>query len=172
MPQSPDGYQPYRISDFPPKLIGYISHGTATILTFFAIVYYLPGSTFEFLTGLGFGVGASVYFHESVHFFTLSRLGFDPVFEFPNKVWAPEEALTVKEGALSLLSPQVLTFVYLVLLPFLNTDVIEFMIVMALIINLTGAIPDISWAVRRLFWPTGNLVFVDSEGREYVSFPE
>lgn len=172
MPESPHGYQPYRESDFPPKIIGYISHALAAILTIFAIIFYQPDSGIEYLSAVVFGIGANIYFHESIHFITQSGLGFDPVFEFPNKVWTPNEAMGVKDAVLSLLSPQILTFAYLVLLPLINIEVIEFMIAIALIFNLTGGIQDISWAIRRLLWPSGNLVFVDSEGREYFSFPE
>lgn len=172
VPESPDGYGPYRRSNFPPAIIGYLSHAITAVFTIIAVVYFQPDKVIESMTAVGFGIGANLYFHESIHYIVQSRLGYEPKFEFPNKVWVPNVALGVNDGLISLLSPQVLSLVYLGILLISDVFFIDFMIVLALIFNLAGGIQDITWAIRRLIWPSGNLVFVDLDGNEYVAFPK
>ncbi|MFB6185265.1 MAG: hypothetical protein ABEI86_00150, partial [Halobacteriaceae archaeon] len=141
------------------------------LLSISAIIFYQADSA-DFLIALIFGVVSNLYLHESIHYIVQSRLGYEPVFEWPNRVWVPDVALSVKEGVISLLSPQILTLIYVGMLPLSQIQVVDFMIVIALIFNLTGGFRDIAWAIRRLLWPEGHLVLVDSEGREFISFPK
>lgn len=171
MIESPRGYTSYRKPDFPPKFIIYLAHGAAAILLLIAIILYRPDRIIAFVTALIFGFSANLFLHESIHYVTQSLLGYDPVFEWPNRVWTPNEAFSTKEGIISLLTPQLLTLIYIPLFFLSEVIVIDFMIVIALIFNITGSFHDFSWAVRRLLWPKGHFVLVDSEGVEFVTFP-
>lgn len=171
MPESPEGYQPYREPGFPPKIINHLANGVMALLTVFALLFYQADSA-AFIIGLLFGGASSHFLHESIHYVSLSRLGYQPTFKWPDAVWAPNVGLPVREGVISLISPQVLTIAFSGMLLISEVDEISFMIVIALVYNLVGGLRDITWATRRLLWPKGHLVLVDSEGNEFVSFPE
>lgn len=171
MIESPSGYTPYQKSNFPPKSIIYLAHATAAILSIIAIFVYRPDPPIAFFTAAIFGISTNLFLHESIHYVTQSWLGYDPVFELPNRVWTPNEAFSTNDGVLSLMTPQLLTLIYIPLLFLTEIAVIDFMVVIALIFNITGGFRDLSWAVRRLLWPKGHLVLVDSEGEEFVTFP-
>lgn len=170
MPESPDGYTPYRESTFPPNSIEYLAHGAAVPLTIATVFWYGFDAPIALFTAAIFGIIANLFLHESIHYVTQSRLGYDPVFEFPNRVWSPNEAFTTREDVISLLSPQILTVIYIALLPLSESTVIDFMLVIAAIANLLGGLRDIAWAMRRVLWPEGHLVFVDSDGKTFVAF--
>ncbi|WP_225334594.1 hypothetical protein [Halomicrobium urmianum] len=169
MPAAPESHQPYRKSDFPPQFIDVLANGVMAMSMITVITFYQPDIV-DFLAASLFGAGANLYFHESIHYIALSRLGYDPIFDWPNSVWAPNVALSVKEGIIHLISPQILTVIYIGILFLTNTDEIAFMVIVAIVLNLAGGFRDVAWAIRRLLWPKGHLVLVDSKGNESVSF--
>lgn len=172
MPKSPEGYKPYKRPNFPPKLLDPLAKGLAALFVLVSVMYYQPDSLVAFIVGLLFGVSANLYIHESIHFISLRKLGYDPEFYWPNHVWAPNAALSVRESVITLITPQLLTVVYIALIALSEVTAIDFMLVIALIFNLAGGLRDVAWATRRLLWPKGHLVLVDLEGREWVTFPK
>jgi len=150
----------------------YLAHGVAAISAIASIFIYQPDSGIAYLIAAGFGLTTNLFLHETLHYITESWLGYDPIFELPNRVWTPDEALSVKDGVISLIAPQILTPAYIGLVFLTHSNVIEFMVVIALIFNVSGGFRDFAWIIRRLLWPDGHLVLVDSEGKEFVTFPK
>lgn len=172
MIESPNGYGPYQNVEFPPRVVIYLAHGSAALLTIIGIILFQANSPVPYVIAAVFGLTTNLFLHESLHYLAQSWLGYNPTFELPNKVWTPNEALTVKEGVISLIVPQMLTPIYISLILMTNSDVIGFMVYIAIVFNLSGGLRDIAWVIRRFLWPEGHLVLVDSEGNEFVAYPD
>lgn len=172
MKESPEGYSAYERVDFPPDIIRYGANFLALILIILAIFIYYPISPAAYVAVTIFGLSTAIFLHEGFHYLTHSWMGYEPIFEFPSKVYTPNEPFDVQEGIISLLAPQILTLLYLVFLQFQLPNQIEFMIILSLIINTVGGLRDVAWTLKRVSWPSGHIVLVDSEGKEYVAFIE
>jgi len=172
MTDPPKGNNPYKKTDFPPRYVRYLAEILGGVGIAVAWIIYQP----EFVSGIivvVFGFVGNLYLHESIHYVVQSRLlGYEPIFDWPSAVWIPNVGLSVREGVISLMSPQILTVIYLILLPISSVDIVDLSVVVALILNLSGGMRDFAWTIRRLLWPKGHVVLVDSEGNEFVSFPE
>jgi hypothetical protein len=136
-----------------------------------AVLYYLPDPV-PFVVLTTFGVVTNLYLHESIHYYVESKLGFEPVFSWPSAVYVPDQPKTTREAVASLLSPQILTVIYLVVIVLSRDWRVDYMVAIALVFNVFGGFRGLAWAVRRITWPEGHLVLVDPDEREWVAFPE
>lgn len=171
MPTSPEGYQPYQETDFPPLFIRYLANILGGVGIATAFWYYQPNLISGLIAGVFAFVG-NIYLHESIHYMIGSKLGYEPVFDLPSTVWIPNVPLSTKEAIINLISPQILTIIYIILLPITIVSAVKFSITVALILNISGGMRDIAWTLRRILWPEDHLVLVDSEGTELVCFRE
>lgn len=174
-PKSPNGYANYerfnssRTALYSTKAILLILSG---VIIFTQDVILYPQSYVKLVVAVGIAIMASLYIHESLHYVANSVLGYEPVFKWPNGVYVPNASLGRWESIIVLLAPQLLTFVYVLLLISGAVKDLEIIIGWGLILNLGGASSDISWVVRRLSWPAETKIIVGEDMEDYVAFPQ
>ena len=174
-PDSPQGYTDYQAYDLPSwwlAVAGVVLVGVAVggILLFDVDLW--TGSVVDLGVGVGLGLSATLFLHESLHYLAGQWVGYDPTYDWPNTVYVTGETIGVREISVMLLAPQLLSVVYAGVLWVGAAPGIEVVVGSGFILAVTGGFSDIPWTVRRWTWPTGTRVIVTDSGEEYVAFPE
>ncbi len=170
-------YQKYEYPKWTLRLITLVLAGIAVLIVLDQSATIYTSKLWEFLFAVVISVIASLYIHESLHYIANMLLGYDPVFKWPNIVYVPDVPLPFREATVVLLAPQILSFVYILLLVTGVVSKFETFVVWGLILNLVGGSKDLFWVFRRATWPSGTKVVVSKDGpnsepADYVSFPE
>ena len=171
----PDGNTAYRQYALP----GWALVSAVVVLFTLAMGFLLAisvdfplGSPIKFIVVFGFGLTTSLFAHESLDYLTNSKLGYDPVYLWPNHVYVPNAPIETRDIILILLAPQLLSVIYAFLLLSGIDSWLQLMVSLSLIFNLTGGCSDVTWVLRRLTWPKGTKVIVTENQETYVSFPK
>lgn len=172
--KAPEGNTPfeeYRIST-----VKSVVTGIVLIAIAFAVFYVIPvepppDNFLVALAAFGLGETADTFAHESLHYLVLSKLGYDPIYDWPTRVYVPGEHIKTQDMVSALLAPQLLSVLYVVLLIFTSNSVIHLMAGIGLVFNLFGGRGDILWSIKRIRWPEGTRVVLDEEQQTYVSHP-
>jgi hypothetical protein len=135
-------------------------------------IVLFPESNIELVVGVGIAISSSLFLHESLHYLANSKLGYDPVYLWPNKVYVPKENLELWESTMVLLAPQMLSVLYVAFLFMGSSPALELVVGWGLVLNLGGAASDVSWVIRRITWPEGTMVVVGDDHENYASFPK
>ena len=174
LPEPPDGNAAFEKYELPTWTIAVA--GTVLLALTLAICYCLQVSlgrrNIHFLLAVSFGLVSSLFVHESLHYIVADKLGYDPVYLWPNHVYVPDTHIELRHFLYFALAPQLLSIIFVGLL-LLNLDPsYRLIIAIGLVSNLPGGCQDIVWALRRLTWPDGTKVVVSGDEKEtYVSFP-
>lgn len=171
---SPDGYSRYE--HYPLPIWGLL--GSTFVLAIVGVSWILaysvqmvPSSRVDFVVGVALAMSASLFLHESLHFLANMALGYNPVYEWPNKVYVPKKNLKLWESAVVLLAPQLLSILYAGLIVWELGPLLQMVIGWGLIFNLPGGASDVAWVIRRATWPRQTRVVVGDDLKEYVAFP-
>lgn len=134
-----------------------------------SVRYLLPNDPISNIAALIFGVAASLYLHESVHYIVTDFLDYEPEFVWPNRVKFGVDILATKPTVASLLAPQILSILYIAFIYIGVAPALEVILSFSLLLNLFAGAKDVSWAIRRLTWPRGTIFMIDDD-EGYVAF--
>lgn len=175
IPESPEGYTPYKqysISRGVQFLSMAVLLSIAGIIIVSERIVIFPEGSLELFVGAGISISATLYSHESLHYLACSKLGYEPVYLWPNRVFVPGETLDLRESTIMLLAPQLLSVTYAGLVIIGLSSQLELVVGWGLVMNLGGAAADVSWVVRRITWPSRTKVIVGDDHENYVAFPK
>lgn len=174
-PEPPKENGPFEKYDGPSWTIGVV--GFVLLALTLGFCYYveirLGRENLEFVLAFVFALLGSMFIHESLHYVTAAKLGYDPVYVWPNHVYVPDTHVERWDFLLFALAPQILSIAYVVLLFVDLGPSYRLMIGIGLLLNLPGACQDFVWGYRRLKWSEETKVIVSREDQQtYVSFPD
>lgn len=173
IPEPSENYTTYRKYTLPHWAKG-CAAVVLSVIAFYVIWWIDPSiwplSTLDIVAGL-LGCIVTLFVHELIHYLTGALLGYNPNYEWPNRVTVPDQDITSWESVAISVAPQILCVFYSGVLTTGVGSGLGIAISSGLWFNAFGGYSDIPMAIRRLTWPS-NIELHSKDGNLYISFPK